>query len=69
MTRLRPAGGLVLLKVKKLDLELISGIELNTEMEDEEIHILGYFIDFEYLPLIEALEEIKAARFARAEAW
>lgn len=55
------------LKSEKLDLELISGIELNTEMEDEEIHILGYFIDFEYLPLIEALEEIKAARFARAE--
>ena len=28
-------------------------------MEDEEIHILGYFIDFEYLPLIEALKRSK----------
>ncbi len=49
-----------------LDLELISGIELNTEVEAGEIHILGYYIDYRCRPLLDNLQDIKAARFERA---
>lgn len=55
------------LNSEQLNLELISGIELNTEVEDGEIHILGYFIDFECQQLIKDLELIKTARFERAQ--
>ena len=55
------------LETEQLDLELISGIELNTEVEDGEIHILGYFVDFQCRQLLKDLELIKAARFERAQ--
>lgn len=45
---------------------VIPGIEINTEWDDEEIHILGYFIDYENTGLINRLAEIKSSRFKRA---
>jgi hypothetical protein len=51
---------------KHLNLELISGIELNTEVEAGEVHLLGYYIDDQCPQLLENLQEIKAARFMRA---
>jgi 3',5'-nucleoside bisphosphate phosphatase len=34
-------------KAQELGLELIRGIEINTHWQDTEVHILGYFIQFE----------------------
>lgn len=49
------------------NIQIISGIEINTDFEDEEVHILGYFIDVKNLHLLERLEEIKKARLERTE--
>ena len=50
----------------KYKVEVIPGIELNTEYEDEEIHILGYFIDYKQKWFIDKLEEIRSSRLSRA---
>lgn len=47
-------------------LMVIPGIELNTDFNDEEIHILGYFIDTTHEILLEHLKHIKQARYERA---
>ncbi len=49
-----------------LNLEFIPGIEMNTELNGREIHILGYFIDYSNSSLLYRLREIKKARFTRA---
>ncbi len=51
--------------IKNPDLEVIPGIELTAEHEDKEIHILGYFIDFENKSFLEQLAAIKRARVKR----
>ncbi len=48
-----------------LNIEIIPGIELNSQYIDEEIHILGYFIDYESKKLAEKLEFIRASRYSR----
>ncbi len=47
-------------------LEVIPGIEMNTEMEGCDIHILGYFIDHHDEKLLVRLEELKNSRRGRA---
>lgn len=47
-------------------LQFIPGIEMNTEVEENEVHILGYFIDYHNSRLLHRLEEIKEARWDRA---
>ncbi|ADL12979.1 PHP domain-containing protein [Acetohalobium arabaticum] len=49
------------------DLEVISGIELNTELFDLEIHILGYYIDDNNLALQNELKKLRTARYDRIE--
>jgi predicted metal-dependent phosphoesterase TrpH len=52
---------------RQLTLELIPGVELNTDGGDDEVHILGYFIDFRH-PYVQArLLDIKRERDQRAE--
>lgn len=48
-------------------LEIIPGVELNTDWEDTEIHILGYFLDYRSLYLQEILDKMRQAREERAE--
>ncbi|MFZ5353750.1 MAG: PHP domain-containing protein [Bacillota bacterium] len=48
-------------------LEVIPGIELSTEYQGEEIHILGYFIDYKSTYLLELLYKIHDSRHNRAE--
>lgn len=48
------------------ELQLISGIEINTDYQNQEVHILGYFIDVENPELLQRLEKIKQARLERA---
>jgi len=48
-------------------LELVPGVELSTETEDEEIHILGYYVDFKNPFLLNFLDKLSRARINRLE--
>lgn len=57
-----------LIAAKDLDIEVIPGVELTVEMEEEdELHILGYFIDWYDRAFLKKLNEISAARKKRAK--
>jgi len=47
------------------DLEVIPGIELSSEFEGKDIHILGYFIDINKGPLVEKVESFLDERVRR----
>ncbi len=51
-----------------LGLEVISGIELSSEIQGKDIHILGYFIDCGNEILLGRLQQFRLARLARIEA-
>ena len=55
------------IKKDRLKIELIPGIELNTDYGEDDLHILGYFIDFNNGYLKNRLSEIRRQRYARAE--
>lgn len=46
---------------------IIPGIELNSQFKDEEIHVLGYFIDIENTHLQSILSEMRDSRVTRAK--
>ncbi|NPV28290.1 MAG: PHP domain-containing protein [Firmicutes bacterium] len=50
------------------DLELVPGIELNTDWEGIEVHILGYYIEFQAGWFQQALNDLRNAREERAAA-
>ncbi|MBI3314440.1 MAG: PHP domain-containing protein [Candidatus Omnitrophica bacterium] len=50
---------------KPSGLEVIPGIELSSEIEGKDVHILGYFIDHDKGPLLERLGTFLDARVAR----
>lgn len=50
---------------KYSDFEVIPGIELGCIFEDEEVHILGYFINHNYNELLEATEMLRINRVKR----
>lgn len=52
---------------KKYPLEVIPGIEISTLAEESEVHILGYYIDYENPELKEFCARIKNARETRAQ--
>ena len=41
---------------KQVDIEVIPGIELSSEFEGRDIHILGYFVNTQKGPLVEKIE-------------
>jgi hypothetical protein len=47
-------------------IEVIPGIEINTDYRGKEIHILGYYLNVNYPPLQEILERIRKDRIFRA---
>lgn len=51
----------------KTDLEVIPGIELNTDLGDVEIHILGYYLEIRSKQLQNVLNELRHAREDRAQ--
>jgi hypothetical protein len=51
---------------KQLGLEVFAGVEINSEGEHGDAHILGYFLDINYAPLQEQLLAIRDARVGRA---
>lgn len=52
---------------RKASLELIPGVELSSEFQGKEVHILGYFVDTESAEFQSALEFFTKERFYRAE--
>jgi 3',5'-nucleoside bisphosphate phosphatase len=51
----------------KLGIEVIPGVELSSEIEGNDIHVLGYFIDIGNHLFCQRLKEMKDARFIRAQ--
>ena len=51
----------------QLDIEVISGLELSSEIEGTDLHILGYFVDIANPTLNTRLQEMKDARYIRAQ--
>ncbi|WP_238882611.1 PHP domain-containing protein [Clostridium sp. YIM B02551] len=49
------------------NLSIIPGIELSTEFNDIEIHILGYFIDIKNSHLLGLMDDLKVSRSKRVE--
>jgi predicted metal-dependent phosphoesterase TrpH len=50
----------------QLGIEVIPGLELSSEIEGTDLHILGYFIDIANATLTRRLTEMKEARYVRA---
>lgn len=53
-------------KEHKKTLAFVPGIEINTDYKDNEVHILGYFIDYNNKELLTKLKKLKKARYERA---
>ncbi|MBD3347482.1 MAG: PHP domain-containing protein [Chitinivibrionales bacterium] len=51
----------------ELDIEVIPAVELSSEIEGMDIHILGYYIDDTNEDFIRKLAEMKRARYKRAK--
>lgn len=47
------------------DIEIIPGVEVSAAIGDDEIHILGYFVDRKNIVFSSALERIRAGRIIR----
>ncbi len=54
-----------LLAAQGTDLEIIPGIELTAQHENQEIHILGYFLDYRNKELLEKLKLVQLNRVQR----
>ncbi|MFC1624594.1 PHP domain-containing protein [Candidatus Omnitrophota bacterium] len=52
---------------KDLGLEVIPGVELSVELDEEEMHMLGYFIDWQNTSFIKKLEDMTRIRKERAK--
>jgi predicted metal-dependent phosphoesterase TrpH len=50
----------------KLGVRLIPGIEMGSDINGRDIHILGYFVDYESAALIEYLDTLNQNRMVRA---
>ena len=48
-------------------IEVIPGIELSTEVNGKDIHILGYFIDIDSTPLLEGIRQFQETRVTRIQ--
>jgi 3',5'-nucleoside bisphosphate phosphatase len=60
-------GGAVFEEARHLGLDLVVGIELDTELDGVEVHLLGYEVELDSAPLLEHLARVCATRRERAE--
>jgi len=51
---------------KDIGVEVIPGVEISTDIEDKEVHLLGYFLDIHNDELIKYLQFFRDERFQRA---
>jgi predicted metal-dependent phosphoesterase TrpH len=56
-----------IMAAKGVDIEIIPGVELTAEMGDDEIHVLGYFIDWQDDLFTKKLKELCRVRKERAK--
>ena len=56
-----------IIAAKGLDLEIIPGVELSAEVDEQDVHILGYFIDWQNEEFLKKLEHIVHVRRERAK--
>ena len=49
-------------------LRFVPGIELSTELDARSVHLLGYFVDPTYAPLVDECDRLRNERLRRAEA-
>jgi predicted metal-dependent phosphoesterase TrpH len=59
--------GEAILAGDKLGLKVIPGIEMGSDAGGKDIHVLGYFIDYQDQSFLNTLEELKKQRLSRAE--
>lgn len=52
---------------KKYNIEIIPGIEINTDYKGSEVHILGYYIDYKASWFLKILNDIRFSRYNRAK--
>jgi predicted metal-dependent phosphoesterase TrpH len=52
---------------KALGVEIVPGVELSSAIDDREIHIVGYFVDYRNKDLLEHLTFSRVERLKRAE--
>lgn len=52
---------------KEFGVEVIPGVELSAIIDDKDVHILGYFVDYRNKRLLEYLEFFRIERIKRAE--
>lgn len=52
---------------RNLDIEFIPGIEINTDVSGGEIHVLGYFIEYQRSAFQEVLQVLRNARERRGQ--
>lgn len=52
---------------ESLGIEVITGVELSSEIEGTDIHVLGYYIDPNNPQLCKKIQEMKDARYIRAQ--
>lgn len=52
---------------KKLEIEIVPGIELNTDYQNREVHLLGYYPNWTDLGFQSTLKELQSARITRAK--
>ncbi len=51
---------------ERYDVEIIPGIEVNTDLDGTEVHLLGYFLDYQGGDIQETLQGIRNERLVRA---
>jgi 3',5'-nucleoside bisphosphate phosphatase len=51
----------------ELGVDVLPGVELSSEFQGHDIHILGYLVDFDNTPFNRKLAELKDARYVRAQ--
>lgn len=52
---------------RKLDIEVVAGVELSTDLADRVVHVLGYFVDPDESGLREKLDWARGVRASRNE--
>lgn len=50
---------------EETELEVVPGIELTSQYENQEVHILGYFLDYQDNGLLDKLKPVRQARIHR----
>ncbi|MCK4418705.1 PHP domain-containing protein, partial [Candidatus Aerophobetes bacterium] len=50
---------------KKLGIEVVPGIEMSTDVGEDEIHVLGYYLNWKEKEFLAQLEKFQAARAER----